>query len=317
MHISIYKLLTFLEEKPMKNYPSYPYFNKKTECKEKLIAFPSQHQNQQPGMEYLMNPRPIFDNPSYLGNQKLKDRVALITGGDSGIGRAVSIAFAKEGADISIAYLNEHQDAEETKAIIEQLGRKCLLLPADLRYKDHSIYVAEQTIRSLGRIDILVNNIGVVYPQQSILDISEEQLISTFATNIFSYFFMTQAVLPYLIPGSSIINTSSVAAFTGEKSLIDYSSTKGSIVSLTRALSLSVVDQGIRVNAVAPGYTWTPLIPAAFSAEKVSTWGTDTPLKRAAQPFELAPTYVFLASQDSYYMTGQTLNVNGGIFSST
>lgn len=317
MHISIYKLLTFLEEMPLKNYPSYPYFNKKTECKEKLIAFPPQHQNQQPGMEYLMNPRPIFENPSYLGNQKLKDRVALITGGDSGIGRAVSIAFAKEGADISIAYLYEHQDAEETKAIIEQLGRKCLLLPADLRYKDHSIYVAEQTIRSLGRIDILVNNIGVVYPQHSILDISEEQLISTFATNIFSYIFMTQAVLPYLMPGSSIINTSSVAAFNGEKSLIDYSSTKGAIVSFTLALSLSVVDQGIRVNAVAPGYTWTPLIPAAFSAENVSTWGTDTPLKRAAQPFELAPTYVFLASQDSYYMTGQTLNVNGGIFSST
>ncbi|WP_379969663.1 SDR family oxidoreductase [Ectobacillus sp. sgz5001026] len=301
----------------MKSYPSYPYFNKKTECYEKFIAFPPQHQNQQPGMEYLMNPRPIFENPSYIGSQKLQGHVAIITGGDSGIGRAVSIAFAKEGADIAIAYLNEHQDAEETKTIIEQLDRKCILLPADLRYKDQCDKVIEHTIRTFGKLNILVNNIGVVYPQQSLLEISEEQLISTFATNIFSYFFMAQAALPYLNPGSSIINTASAAAYLGEKSLIDYSSTKGAVVSFTRSLSLSLVDYGIRVNSVAPGLTWTPLIPSAFSAENVSLWGTSTPYGRAAQPFELAPTYVYLASQDSYYVTGQTLHVNGGIFTAT
>lgn len=301
----------------MRNYPLYPYFSKKTKCEEKLIAFPPQHQEQQPGIEYLMNPRPIFENPSYIGNQKLQNQVAIITGGDSGIGRAVSIAFAKEGADIVIAYLYEHQDAEETKAKIEQIGRRCLTLPVDLRFKDNCKKVVEHTIKTFGKLNILVNNIGVVYPQQTLLDISEEQLISTFATNIFSYFFMTQSALPYLISGSSIINTASVAAYNGEKTIIDYSSTKGAVVSFTRSLSLSVADQGIRVNAVAPGETWTPLIPSAFSAEKVSTFGTDTPMKRAAQPFELAPTYVYLASQDSQYVTGQTLHVNGGSFTTS
>ncbi|MDP4156233.1 MAG: SDR family oxidoreductase [Bacillota bacterium] len=301
----------------MKSYPSYPYFNKKTECKEKFIAFPPQHQKQQPGMEFLMNPRPIFENPSYLGSQKLQDQVAIITGGDSGIGRAISIAFAKEGADIVIAYLYEHQDAEETKAKIEEIGRRCILLSADLRYKDQCMKVVEHTIKAFGKLNILVNNIGVVYPQPSLLDISEEQLISTFAANIFSYFFMTQAALPYLKPWSSIINTASVVAYNGEKSLIDYSATKGAVISFTRSLSLSIIEQGIRVNAVAPGHTWTPLIPSAFSAEEAATWGTSTPFGRAAQPFELAPTYVFLASQDSHYITGQTLHVNGGSFSAT
>jgi NAD(P)-dependent dehydrogenase (short-subunit alcohol dehydrogenase family) len=304
-------------EEPMKNYPSYPFFNKKTECNEKYIAFPPQQQDQQPGLEYLMNPRPIFENPSYLGSQKLQDQVAIVTGGDSGIGRAVSIAFAKEGADIVIAYLYEHQDAEETKAKIEQMGRRCILLSTDLRYKDQCFKVVESTLKTFGRLNVLVNNIGVAYPQPSLLDISEEQLISTFATNIFSYFFMTQAALPYLKPGGSIINTASIAAYNGEKSLIDYSSTKGAVVSFTRSLALSVVDQGVRANAVAPGYTWTPLIPAAFSAERVAIYGTDTPMKRAAQPFELAPAYVFLACQDSTYMTGQTLHINGGSFSAT
>lgn len=301
----------------MKDYPLYPYFGKKTECEEKFIAFPPQHQLLQPGMEYLMNPRPIFENPSYLGSQKLQEQVAIITGGDSGIGRAVSIAFAKEGADIAVAYLNEHQDAEETKRLIEQLGRRCLLLSFDLRFKDNSKKVVEHTINTYGKLNILVNNIGVVYPQPTLLDISEEQLISTFATNIFSYFFMTQAALPYLTSGSSIINTATVAAYSGEKSLIDYSSTKGAVISFTRSLSLSVADQGIRVNAVAPGPTWTPLIPSAFTVEEVSNFGTDTPMRRAAQPFELAPTYVYLASQDSQYVTGQTLHVNGGYFTTS
>lgn len=295
----------------MKNYPLYPNYGKEIKCEEKLMAFPPQHQDQQPGIEYLMNPRPIYENPSYMGSHKLQNKVAIITGGDSGIGRAVSIAYAKEGADIVIAYFNEHQDAEETKIKIEQIGRRCITLPTDLRYKNNCKTVIDQTIKAFGQLDILVNNIGVVFPQQQLTDISEEQLISTFATNIFSYFYMTQAALPYLKRGSSIINTASIAAFYGFESLIDYSATKGAVVSFTRSLSASIIDHGIRVNAVAPGATWTPLIPSSFPPEKVSTWGTNTPMKRAAQPFELAPTYVYLASQDSEYVTGQTLNVNG------
>jgi NAD(P)-dependent dehydrogenase (short-subunit alcohol dehydrogenase family) len=199
-----------------------------------------------------MNPRPIFENPSYVGSQKLQNKVAIITGGDSGIGRAVAIAFAKEGADIAIAYLYEQQDADETKARIEQIGKRCLDIPTDLRYKENCTKVLEQTKQTFGQLDILINNAGVVYPQEKLSDISEEQLISTFATNIFSYFFMTQAAMPYLKPGSAIINTASIAAYRGEKTLIDYSSTKGAVVSFTRSLALSTVEQGIRVNAVAP-----------------------------------------------------------------
>jgi NAD(P)-dependent dehydrogenase (short-subunit alcohol dehydrogenase family) len=301
----------------MNNYPIYPYYSKETKCEEQPIAFPPQHQNQQPGLEYLMHPRPIYENPSYTGSQKLQNKVAIITGGDSGIGRAVAVAFAKEGADIVIAYLYEHQDAEETKIRIEQIGRKCIAIATDIRYKENCTKVVEQTINTFGRLDILVNNAGVLYPQEKLTDISEEQLIHTFATNTFSYFFMTQAGMPHLKPGCSIINTASIATYSGEKSLIDYSSTKGAIVSFTRALSQSIVEQGIRVNAVAPGPIWTPLIPSSFSAERVSTYGTDTPMKRAGQPFELAPTYVYLASQDSHYVTGQTLHVNGGDFISS
>jgi NAD(P)-dependent dehydrogenase (short-subunit alcohol dehydrogenase family) len=301
----------------MNNYPMYPYYGKETKCEEKPSAFPPQHQDQQPGLEYLMNPRPIYDNPSYTGSQKLQNKVAVITGGDSGIGRAVAVAFAKEGADIVIAYLYEQHDAEETKARIEQMGRKCIAIAADLRFKENCRKVVEQTIQAFGKLDILVNNIAVQYPQEKLTDISEEQLINTFATTIFSYFFMTQAALPHLKPGSSIINTTSITAYRGEKTLIDYSSTKGAIVSFTRSFSQNIVDQGIRVNAVAPGPIWTPLIPSSFSAERVTTFGTDTPMKRAGQPFELAPTYVYLASQDSQYVTGQTLHVNGGDFISS
>jgi NAD(P)-dependent dehydrogenase (short-subunit alcohol dehydrogenase family) len=298
----------------MKNYPMYPYYSKETKCEEELISFPPQHQDQQPGLEYLMNPRPIYENPSYVGSQKLQNHVAIITGGDSGIGRAVAVAFAKEGADIVIAYLYEQEDAEETMEIIKKIGRKCLTVPADLRFKENCTKVVEQTIKAFGKLDILVNNIAVQFPQENLVDISEEQLVNTFATNIFSYFFMTQAAMSHLNPGSSIINTASITAYRGEKTLIDYSSTKGAIVSFTRSLSQSIVEKGIRVNAVAPGPIWTPLIPSSFSAERVSTFGTDTPMKRAGQPFELAPTYVYLASQDSQYVTGQTLHVNGGDF---
>ncbi|MBB3110753.1 NAD(P)-dependent dehydrogenase (short-subunit alcohol dehydrogenase family) [Paenibacillus phyllosphaerae] len=295
-------------------YPVYPYYSKETKMTEQPIAFPPQHQPQQPGMEYLMQPLPIVENPSYLGSHKLKHKVAIISGGDSGIGRATAIAFAKEGAAVVIVYLDEHKDAEATKKRIEQLGGRCLLICADLRLKANNQAVVDATIKTFGQLDIVVNNLGVQYPQESLLDITEEQLVHTYQTNIFSFFFMTQAALPHLKSGSSIINTASITAYQGEKTLIDYSSTKGAIVSFTRSLALNLVDKGIRVNAVAPGPIWTPLIPASFSAERVATFGTDTPMKRAGQPFELAPTYVYLASSDSGYVTGETLHVNGGDF---
>ncbi|WP_066319823.1 SDR family oxidoreductase [Bacillus sp. FJAT-29814] len=298
----------------MRDYPMYPYYGKETKCDEQLLSFPPQHQDQQPGLEYLMNPRPISDNPNYKGSGKLQGKVAIITGGDSGIGRAVAYAFAKEGADIAIAYLYEELDAEETKARVEEIGSRCLAIPADLRFKENCQKVIDQTVQTFGKLDILVNNCAVQYPQDRLTDISEQQLIHTFATNIFSYFFMTQAAMPHLEAGSSIINTSSITAYRGQKTLIDYSATKGAIVSFTRSLSQSIVEQGIRVNAVAPGPIWTPLIPASFSAESVTTFGTNVPMKRAGQPFELAPAYVYLASDDSRYVTGQNLHVNGGGF---
>jgi NAD(P)-dependent dehydrogenase (short-subunit alcohol dehydrogenase family) len=293
-------------------YPVYPYFSVRTKCEEVPVSFPPQHQDRQPGLEYLMAPLPISENPSYTGSNKLRGKVAIITGGDSGIGRATAIAFAKEGADVVIVYLYEHEDAEVTRQRVEQLGQRCLLIACDLQDPRASAFVVEQTLASFGKIDTLVNNCGVQYPQQSILDISNEQLEHTFRTNIFSFFYMTKAVLPYFSRGSVIINTASVTAYAGEKTLIDYSSTKGAIVSFTRSLSLNLVDQGIRVNAVAPGPIWTPLIVSSYSAERVSEFGTDTPMQRAGQPFELAPTYVYLASDDSGYVTGQVLHVNGG-----
>jgi NAD(P)-dependent dehydrogenase (short-subunit alcohol dehydrogenase family) len=301
----------------MNNYPMYPYYSKEIKCEEQTISFPPQQQERQPGLEHLMNPSPIFDNPSYIGSEKLLNKTAIISGGDSGIGRAVAVAFAKEGADVVIAYLDEHEDAEETKEVVERLGRSCILLPTDLRLKDNCIQVVEQTINTFGKIDILVNNCAVQYPQENLTDITETQLVHTFATNIFSYFFMAQAVMPHLKHGSAIVNTASVTAYYGHKTLIDYSATKGAIVSFTRALANNLADQGIRVNAVAPGPIWTPLIPASMSIEDVATYGTDVPMKRAGQPFELAPTYVYLASHDSQYVTGQTLHVNGAEYTSS
>ncbi|MBP1991473.1 SDR family oxidoreductase [Paenibacillus eucommiae] len=298
----------------MNQYPVYPYYSSKTKCEEQPIAFPPQYQPGQPGLEYEMVPRPIFENPSYIGSRKLHNRVAIITGGDSGIGRATAIAFAKEGADVVIAYLYEQRDADETKARIEQLGRRCLAIRIDLCSKAACCSVVEQTLQAFGKLDILVNNIGVQFPQESLLDISEEQLELTFRTNIFSFIFMSQAALPHLKCGSSIINTASITAYQGEKTLIDYSATKGAIVSFTRSFALSVVQQGVRVNAVAPGPIWTPLIPSSYSAERVAIFGTDTPMKRAGQPFELAPAYVYLASDDSGFVTGETMHVNGGDF---
>jgi NAD(P)-dependent dehydrogenase (short-subunit alcohol dehydrogenase family) len=301
----------------MNDYPAYPYYSKEIKCEEQNISFPPQQQDRQPGLEYVMNPRPIFDNPSYKGSSKLLNKTAIITGGDSGIGRAVAVAFAKEGADVAIVYLDEHEDAQETKEVVESQGRNCILLPTDLRFKENCFSVVEEAMNKLGKLDILVNNCAVQYPQESISDITEQQLVHTFANNIFSYFFMTQAAIKHLERGSAIINTASVTAYYGNKTLIDYSSTKGAIVSFTRALANNLADQGIRVNAVAPGPIWTPLIPASMSARIVSTFGTDVEMKRAGQPFELAPSYVYLASQDSQYVTGQTLHVNGAEFTSS
>lgn len=292
--------------------PTYPYYGQETKCKQVPIAFPPQHQNRQPGLEYLMNPRPISDNPHYKGSGKLAGKVAIITGGDSGIGRAVAIGFAKEGADVAIVYLYERQDAIATQQMVEQYGRRCLLIEGDLRQPAFSCEVVRRTLECYGRINILVLNQAVQFPQKSIMNISNEQLEDTYRTNIFPLFYMTKAALPYLSSGSTIINTASVTAYAGEPLLVDYSSTKGAIVSFTRSLSLQLVGCGIRVNAVAPGPIWTPLIVSSYSAEYVKTFGLDTPMKRAGQPFELAPTYIYLASCDSSYVTGQVLHVNGG-----
>lgn len=292
----------------------YPYFGYKTECKKIPITFPPQHQPVQPGLEVLMHPKPIFNDPKYVGSGKLKNKVVLITGGDSGIGRAVSLAFAKEGADISIVYLNEHVDATETKALIEAQGRKCILIAGDLREESFCKRIVKDTLSTFGHLDILVNNAGVQFPQNSLEDITAEQLENTFRTNIFPMFYVTKAALPYLKRGSSIINTASITAYQGNKLLIDYSATKGAIVSFTRSLALSLVSKGIRVNGVAPGPIWTPLIPSSFSAKYVTTFGLETPMKRAGQPIELAPAYVYLASDDSTFVTGQILHVNGGSF---
>ncbi|MCT8978762.1 SDR family oxidoreductase [Clostridium sp. CX1] len=276
------------------------------------ITFPPQHQSKQPGLEYLMCPPPIFNNPKYKGSGKLKNKVVLITGGDSGIGRAVSLAFAKEGADIAIAYYDEHRDAETTKALIENEGRRCLLMAGDLKEESFCKKIVDMTVETFGKLNVLVNNAAVQYPQKSLEDISSEQLETTFRTNIFPLFYVTKAALPYLKRGDSIINTASITAYNGNKELIDYSSTKGAIVTFTRSLSLSLESKGIRVNGVAPGPIWTPLIPSSFSADKVATFGLEVPMKRAGQPVELAPTYVYLASNDSTYVSGQILHVNGG-----
>lgn len=293
-------------------YPLIQYIGYKNENVKIPNTFPAQHQPFQPGLEYKMNPLPIFENPNYIPSKKLENKVAIISGGDSGIGRAVSLLFAKEGANIVINYYNEHDDANYTKKIIESYGRKCVLIPGDLRDEKLSKYIVDTTMNCFKKIDILVNNCGVQFPQNSILDISTQQLKTTFETNIFTFFYLTKAVLPYLKANSSIINTTSITAFDGKKDLIDYSSTKGAITVFTKSLALSLADKKIRVNAVAPGPIWTPLIPSSFNEKQVEIFGSDVPLKRAGQPFELAPAYLYLASDDSRYVTGQIIHVNGG-----
>ena len=293
-------------------YPLIPYIGYKNENVKIPNTFPAQHQPFQPGLEYKMNPLPIFENPNYIPSKKLENKVAIISGGDSGIGRAVSLLFAKEGANIVINYYNEHDDANYTKKIIESYGRKCVLIPGDLRDEKLSKYIVDTTMNCFKKIDILVNNCGVQFPQNSILDISTQQLKTTFETNIFTFFYLTKAVLPYLKTNSNIINTTSITAFDKKKDLIDYSSTKGAITVFTKSLALSLADKKIRVNAVAPGPIWTPLIPSSFNEKQVEIFGSDVPLKRAGQPFELAPAYLYLASDDSRYVTGQIIHVNGG-----
>ncbi len=275
-------------------------------------TFPEQHQAP-PGKEWEMNPKPVYDDPNTKGSGQLLEKTAIITGGDSGIGRAVAVAFAKEGADIAIAYLKANKDAEETKQAVEGYGRRCIAVCADLRQELSAQQVVSETTAAFGKIDILVNNIAVQYPQNSIADITAEQLEDTFRTNIFSYFFMTKAALAHLKAGSTVINTASITAYKGSADLLDYSSTKGAIVSFTRSLSVSLLKNGIRVNAVAPGPVWTPLIPSSFSPQKVSEFGSDVPVQYAAQPVQLAPAYVYLASQASSYVSGQVLHVNGGV----
>ena len=273
---------------------------------------PPQTQPQQPGIESEMTPRPVAKDHKYKGSDKLKGKVALITGGDSGIGRAVAIVFAREGADVAISYLNEHSDAEETRREVEREGRKCVVIAGDIGDEQVCRQAVARTVEDLGRLDCLVNNAAEQHPQEGIEGITAEQLERTFRTNIFAMFYLTKAALPHLSEGSTIINTTSVTAYKGNPMLIDYSSTKGAIVAFTRALSQSLIEKGIRVNAVAPGPIWTPLIPATFSAEKVATFGSDVPMKRAGQPEEVANCYVFLASDDSSYIAGQVLHPNGG-----
>jgi NAD(P)-dependent dehydrogenase (short-subunit alcohol dehydrogenase family) len=269
-------------------------------------------QNRQPGIEAKMDPRPEYLKSTYTGSKKLLDKVALITGGDSGIGRAVSVHFAREGADIAIVYLDEDIDAKETKKLVEAEGRDCLLIKGDVKKAAFCKKAVAQTVAELGKLNILVNNAGMQVPQKNPKEIDEKQMEDTFRTNIFAYFLFANAALKYLKEGDCIINTTSVTAYRSSPNLIDYSATKGAITSFTRSLATNLTDKKIRVNAVAPGPVWTPLIVATFDEEKIKNFGSETAMKRAGQPSELAPAYVFLASDDASFITGQVIHVNGG-----
>jgi NAD(P)-dependent dehydrogenase (short-subunit alcohol dehydrogenase family) len=273
---------------------------------------PPQHQSRQPGVESKMTPKPEAEAPHQIGTGKLDGKTAIITGGDSGIGRAVAIAFAKEGANIVISYLNEHDDAKETQSLVQKEGAECVLMPGDVGDEDVCKKIVDKAVKQFKRLDIVVNNAAEQHPQERLEDISKKQLERTFRTNIFSYFFLSKAALPHLKKGATIINTASVTAYRGSSHLLDYSSTKGAIVAFTRSLSQALADREIRVNGVAPGPVWTPLIPSTFPADQVEEFGQKVPMGRVGEPSEIAPSYVFLASEDSSYMTGQMLHPNGG-----
>ncbi|NBL64124.1 SDR family oxidoreductase [Flavobacterium sp. NST-5] len=277
----------------------------------KLKNFPEQKQSQ-PGIENKMTPEPQIIRQDYYGSQKLMGKVALITGGDSGIGRSIAVHFAREGADVALAYFDENEDAKTTKDMVNAEGRKCLLFKGDLKKETFCKKIVSKTIEKLGKLDILVNNAAMQFPKKNIADITTEQVQKTFKTNIFPFFYTVIAAIPHLKKGASIINTTSVTAYRGSEHLLDYSSTKGAIVAFTRSASLMLVEKKIRVNAVAPGPIWTPLIPATFRGEDLKKFGQDTPMGRAGQPSEVAPAYVFLASEDASYITGQVIHINGG-----
>src|SRR5690606_5955190 len=279
---------------------------------EQTQTLPPQEQSRQPGIQSQMDPQPRSGEHRYLAAGKLKGKCAIITGGDSGIGRAVAVAFAKEGADVLLSYLDEHGDAQDTQRMVEAEGRQCLLVAGDLGDEAHCQAVVSRALEAFGRLDILVNNAAEQHVSQRLEDIGGGQLEKTFRTNFFGMFLLTRAALPHMQEGAAIINTTSVTAYRGSPGLIDYSATKGAIVAFTRSLSKSLAERGIRVNGVAPGPIWTPLIPASFDAESVKSFGADTPMERPGQPEEVAPCYVFLASQDGSYMTGQVLHPNGG-----
>ncbi|MFI0472455.1 SDR family oxidoreductase [Halomonas sp. HMF6819] len=278
---------------------------------------PPQHQDKQPGDEHAMHPAPEYIRESYRGSDKLKDKVAIITGGDSGIGRAVAVHFAREGADSVIVHLEEDEDAEETKRLVEAEGRRCLVLKGDVAQPVFCREVIQKTLDEYGKLNVLINNAAEQYDWDDITDIPDDQLLRTFQTNIFSHFYMIKAALPHLSEGDTIIETSSINAFKGNDTLIDYTATKGAIQGLMRSMAMSLMERGIRVNAVAPGPVWTPLIPASMSEEKVESFGGQVPMKRAGQPSEMGPAYVYLASEDSSYMSGQTIHLNGGVILNT
>jgi len=265
-----------------------------------------------PGHESKMSPSPIYDDITIQGSGTLKNKVIIITGGDSGIGRAVAVRFAKEGANIVIVYLNEHNDAKLTQQAVEEYGSECLLIAGDLAKENFSTSIVNKTIKKFGRIDVLINNAGLHYEAESLTDISTSQLIKTFTTNVYSMFWLTKASLAYLKKGSSIINTASVTAYRGSDHLIDYAATKGAVISFTRSLASNLVKKGIRVNAVAPGPIWTPLITSTLKPKDVGKFGSSSPMERAGEPYEVASAYLFLASSEASFITGQTIHVNGG-----